>query len=255
MRKVGARSLAELRETPADAILAAAPGLGAMPIVDGHFLPKSPAEIFAAGEQSDVPLMAGWNKDEGFNFNVLNDGSGRSFNQVVEDAFGDRAREALAFYPADTKQKEAASARQLGGDLTIAHAAWMWLEAQKATGSADIFRFRFDRAPLTPDGWFGSRSSAEAGAFHAGELLYVFDNLDAFPWLTTDDDRVIARLASTYWVNFVKTGNPNGTGLPPWPSYREPDASLLAIDPNPRPQKDADRARHEFLASVVRARA
>ena len=57
MRRVGARNLAELR---------AAPGLGYRPIVDGHFLPKSPAQVFAAGEQSDVPLMAGWNKDEGF---------------------------------------------------------------------------------------------------------------------------------------------------------------------------------------------
>ena len=71
MRKVGARSLAELRAAPAEAILAAAPGLGFRPIVDGWFLPRSPAEIFAAGEQSDVPLMAGWNKDEGFNFTLL----------------------------------------------------------------------------------------------------------------------------------------------------------------------------------------
>ena len=70
MRKVGARSLAELRAAPADAILAAAPGLGFRPIIDGWFLPRSPAEIFAAGEQSDVPLMAGWNKDEGFNFTL-----------------------------------------------------------------------------------------------------------------------------------------------------------------------------------------
>ena len=71
MRKVGARSLAELRAAPADAILAAAPGLGFRPIIDGWFLPRSPAEIFAAGEHSDVPLMAGWNKDEGFNFTLL----------------------------------------------------------------------------------------------------------------------------------------------------------------------------------------
>ena len=55
---------------PAEAILAAAPGLGFRPIIDGWFLPRPPAEIFAAGEQSDVPLMAGWNKDEGFNFTL-----------------------------------------------------------------------------------------------------------------------------------------------------------------------------------------
>ena len=59
MRKAGAKTLAELRALPAEAILAAAPGLGFRPIVDGWFLPRPPAEIFAAGEQSDVPLTAG----------------------------------------------------------------------------------------------------------------------------------------------------------------------------------------------------
>jgi len=71
----------------------------------------------------------------------------------------------------------------------------------------------------------------------------------------TDDDRRIAELASGYWINFVKTGDPNGAGLPVWRGYREPDASLLAIDSNPRPQEDEDRARHEFLASFMRSRA
>ena len=135
--------------------------------------------------------------------------------------------------------------------MVIVHGTWSWLEAQKKTGAADLYRFRFDRAPLTPEGWFGSRSSAEAGAFHAGELLYVFDNLDACPWLVTNDDVRIAEIASSYWLNFIKRGNPNGPGLPQWPSYRKSDASLLSIDATPRPQKDDDRPRHDFLASLV----
>ena len=79
----------------------------------------------------------------------------------------------------------------------------------------------------------------------------MFDNLDAFPWLITDDDFQIAELASSYWLNFVKSGNPNGAGLPRWPSYRESDAMLLSIDATPRPQIDDGRPRHEFLASLV----
>ena len=97
----------------------------------------------------------------------------------------------------------------------MAHPSWAWIEAQKQNGRADIFRFRFDRAPLTPEGWFGQRLSREAGAFHAGEILYVFDNLDAFPWLIDDADRQLAKLASSYWVNFVRNGDPNGPDLPP----------------------------------------
>ena len=87
---------AELRAAPADAILAAAPGLGFRPIVDGWFLPRSPAEIFAAGEQSDVPLMAGWNKDEGFNFTLLQgDDAKRPYAELVRAIFGERTEAAL----------------------------------------------------------------------------------------------------------------------------------------------------------------
>jgi para-nitrobenzyl esterase len=249
--KVGAKTLAELRAAPAEAILAAAPGLGFRPIVDGLFLPRPPAEIFADGEQSDAPLMAGWCKDEGFNFTLLGETEARPYAEIVRELFGDRTRACLALYPAGALDIDKASARALGGDLTIIHPTWAWIEAQRRTGKAEIFRFRFERCPLTPEGWFGKRSSADAGAFHAGEILYVFDNLPAFPWLYTSEDREIARLASGYWVNFVKTGDPNGPGLPEWPSFRDANAPILAIDAPPKVIEEPYRARHEFLANTA----
>ena len=256
MRKAGATSLAKLRSMPAKRILAAAPGLGFRPIVDGHFLPKSPAEIFAEGAQNDVPLLAGWNKDEGFNFTLLQGADAdRSYPELVGAIFGDRTEEALHHYPGGSKKRDKAGARALGGDLTIIHSTWAWLEAQRQTGRSPIFRFRFDRAPLTPEGWFGDRPSKDAGAFHAGEILYVFNNLDAFPWLVTDDDQRLADLASGYWVNFVKTGDPNGPGLPAWPSYRQAGDPVMLLDATPAAVGDPDRARHEFLADVVKWKA
>ena len=122
MRKVGARSLAEMRALPADAILAAAPGLGFRPIIDGWFLPRSPAEIFAAREHSDVPLMAGWNKDEGFNFTLLQgDDAKRPYVDLARAIFGERTDELLQHYPGGSPETDAASARALGGDLVIIH--------------------------------------------------------------------------------------------------------------------------------------
>jgi para-nitrobenzyl esterase len=253
MHNVGATTLAELRAVPGEAILAAAPGLGFRPIVDGWFLPRPPADIFAAGEQSDVPLMAGWNKDEGFNFPLGAEGE-RRFADLVGGLFGERAGEALALYPAGSLEGDDASARALGGDLIIIHPTWAWIEAQKQSGRADIFRFRFDRAPLTPQGWFGERDSKTAGAFHAGEIPYVFDNLGAVPWLIVDHDVTLADLASSYWVNFIKTGDPNGSGLPSWPSHRGAEAPVMALDVSAAAAPEEGRAQHAFLESVVTER-
>ena len=251
-RKVGARSLAELRAAPAEAILAAAPGLGFRPIVDGWFLPRPPVEIFGAGEQSDVPLMAGWNKDEGFNFTLLQGADAkRPYAELVRAIFGGRADEALKLYPDGSPEADATSARALGGDLVIIHPTWAWIEAQKRNGRADIFRFRFDRAPLTPQGWFGERSSRDAGAFHAGELLYVFDNLQAYPWASDDADRALAKLASSYWVNFVMNGDPNGPGLPRWPSYRGGGSPVMALDTPAKAGPEEWRERHMFLRQAT----
>jgi para-nitrobenzyl esterase len=252
-RDLGAGSLQEMRRAPAQAVLDASPGFGFRPIIDGYVLSRTPAEIFAAGEQSDVPLMSGWNKDEGFNFTLSPDETAL-YPDLARAIFKDRTDACLALYPAGSPDIDKASARALGGDLTIIHPNWAWIEAQKRTGKAAIFRFRFERCPLTPEGWFGDRPSADAGAFHAGEILYVFDNLGAFPWLYAAEDREITRLASGYWLNFVKTGDPNGHGLPHWPSHREPGAPILAIDAPPKVTVDEERARHEFLASCIRDR-
>jgi para-nitrobenzyl esterase len=252
MRKAGARSLSQLRAAPAEAILKAAPGLGYRPIVDGWFLPRAPAEIFAAGEQSDVPLMAGWNKDEGFNFTLLQgDNAKRAYPDLARAIFGERTEALLNLYPGGSPETDAASARALGGDLVIIHPTWAWIEAQKKTGRAEIFRFRFDRCPLTPQGWFGERSSRDAGAFHAGEILYVFDNLHAFPWAIDDADRELAKLASSYWINFVKNGDPNGAGLPRWLSYRDAGARVMMLDTPPRAGPEEWRDRHAFLADAT----
>ena len=148
MRKVGAHSLAELRAAPADAILAAAPGLGYRPIIDGWFLPRPPDEIFAAGEQTDVPLMAGWNKDEGFNFTLLQgDDAKRPYAELVRAIFGGRTERALQLYPGGSPEADATSARALGGDLAIIHPTWAWI-GHRSKGAAPTFSASVSTARL-----------------------------------------------------------------------------------------------------------
>jgi para-nitrobenzyl esterase len=170
-------------------------------------------------------------------------GSVLSGNQQASEVFG--------YYGGGNTNLDELAARELGGDLTIIFATWSWLAAQKKTGRAEVYRYRFDRAPLTPAGWFGSTPGREAGAFHSCEIPYVFNNLDALPWVMSDDDRGVARSASRYWCNFIKSGNPNGPGLVEWPSFRRSDNPWLAIEMQPSVSSDGDSARYEFLADVT----
>ena len=93
--------------------------------------------------------------------------------------------------------------------------------------------------------------SSDAGAFHAGELLYVFDNLHAFPWAIDDSDRALAKLASSYWVNFVMNGDSNGRGPPALallPRRRRP---VTILDTPPKAGPEEGRERHVFLGQAT----
>ncbi len=162
-----------------------------------------------------------------------------------------RAEAATAYYPGGAEAD--ASAATLGADIRIVHKTWGWIEAQKATGKAPLYRFQFDRCPLTPQGWFGERDSRTAGAFHAGEINYVFDTLDVFPWLIDDADRAIVATTTGFWVNFVKTLDPNGEGLPRWPSWRGKGAQVMHFDGVSGAKAATDGERQAFLAEIIAA--
>src|SRR5215207_2017853 len=147
---VGAPSVAALRAMPAQAILEATarPETPRFPIArDGYFLPKSPADIFDAGEQAHVPLLAGWNSQESGPGNVLRraDATAENYAKAVREMFGDVADEALKLYPGDTPDAVRQAATDLAGDRFIGFSTWKWITLHARTGKSPVYRYFYTR--------------------------------------------------------------------------------------------------------------
>jgi para-nitrobenzyl esterase len=254
---VGAGSLAQLRAKPADELLQAAAdkkrGFAFRPNIDGHFLPTEVRTIYEQGAQSHIPLLAGWNADEG-KMSVLlgpQKTTAKSFAEQAQARFGDQAPAFLKLYPAATDQEALLSAEALAGDDFIAFSTWKWTDLQTKTGDAPIYQYRFEQIPaVKPGKMIGSVPASQAGARHAGEIEYVFETLqsvDGVPW--TADDFKVSDEMSSYWTNFAKSGTPNGNGLPDWPPYANQDGyQVMHLQGNgSHATKDTLRARYEFL--------
>lgn len=249
-RSAGARTLAELRAVPAQALMDAiskqpeSRELRFVFNVDGYFLRQPVPEVFAARKQSDVPLLAGWNRDEGGLSLPADKPAVESLKKTAEEEFGAGAAEFLRLYPAETEEAASRAGAEFAGDRFIAFSAWEWMEAQARTGRRPVYRYRFDRAP--PADFFG----IARGAFHSAEIIYVFGAFDAqpqVPWVPAD--RELGRLIQSYWTNFARNGDPNGPGLPNWPAYSSGGGwQVMHLDSPSSARADESRARYLFLS-------
>ena len=261
---LGAKSLADLRARSGDELLQAAAKLNGGfyfgPNTDGRFFPASALSIYEKGEQAHVPLLAGWNADEG-KIQVLlspQKPTAASFKEMAEKRFGHNAAEFLKLYPAANDDEALISAETLSGDDFIAYSTWKWMDLHVQTAKAPVYQYHFEQIPTAkPGAMMDNLPATEAGARHACEIEYVFQTLklahDDTPWAAADFK--VSDAMAAYWTNFIKTGNPNRPAspdhsLPEWPEYKSSNGAYTVMHlsgHNIASAPDTVRPRYLFL--------
>ena len=273
MRRMGYKNVKEMRRVPAEVLMKQA-NVRNVPVynIDNHFLTEQPFATYAAGRQMRVPLLVGGNSLEMspaayFGYITM---SGREITmediaKTASGMFGDNTYEMLSLYgitaPDDIYKQPGID---LCGDLFLAYSTWRWGNIHNATSGQPVYRYLYsrERPKMMIEGKVaglagGVKDKTEAeevvenkipeihGAVHSADIEYAMGNLPTnrvYDW--QPEDYMVSDIFMGYYANFVKTGNPNGIGLPQWlPLDNSDSPGFMVIDVKTRMEKDAGAER------------
>ncbi len=212
----GADGIAALRALPADTLVPRAGDPRNGPAMDGALIPANSDPAIPA---VDVPIMTGWNGGEGAGSGPQPDLTAASYPQRIAQIGAN-----TALYPAGNDP--VAALRAAGHDSTVLSAA-AWARARAAHAKSPVYLFDFEHV-------MPGYTAADYGAYHSSELPYIFGTLDTLKGRPlTETDRKVGTVLQAYWLNFIKYGDPNGTGMAPWRAFDPARDEVMALSDAP----------------------
>jgi len=247
-----------------------------IPTIDGYFFKEDPAISFAKGRQAQVPLLSGWNANEVPSFALfrLRRATKANYTKALARLYGAKADEVAALYPAAESKKEIKLVgAEVISDYAINYASWNLADIQATANKAPVYRYLFAHPHPGLSDYQLDRGNIlqilvkkminkiiKGSSFHAAEIEYALGNLNVqpnFDW--ADDDFEVSAQFKSYFVNFIKTGNPNnvsskGLKLVQWPQFISGDeGQYLRVGKVSFAQKDSLRTRYLKLRKIVSA--
>jgi para-nitrobenzyl esterase len=240
LKNLGAANIAAARLIPTDAILKASssgsPSFGA--VLDGDVLRGRNPDFYRLGQFNDTPILIGFNSDDVI-FPIPENPTPASFKRLYDGPARcqPQADAVIAAYPHATDAEAALAFRRLHLDGYYAWNNWNWALLHAQIARSKVFVYFFD--VRTPD--------STGGAPHGAEVPYVFGDL---PASSRAQDRGIATRMQGYWVNFAKTGDPNGPELPAWPAFAEETPNTMVFGDTTVVRSFPDLERIKLIAAV-----
>jgi len=275
---IKASTLADLRAMPADQLLKATAntGFGRFPVcVDGYFFPQSPLEIFEKGQQAHVPLLVGWNSQEMVYQMIMGQDKPTldNYKKAVEKLYGDKSAAAMAVYSASNDEEAEQVATDLASDRFIGFSTWKWSDVQSKTGGKPVYRYLYARARPQMRAEMGNATAGLAGgvirdtaankapkmppargAVHSAEIEYALGNLPTnrvYDW--QPEDYQVSEIMQAFFANFIKTGNPNGLGVPQWPAVdNNKGVQVMHINVQTKAMNDKNGKRYLFMDKTAK---
>jgi len=222
VQSAGVSSIEEMREIDAGDL----PSGRGWPIIDGWVIPDDQFELYEAGKYNDVPILVGYNSDEGRSFSPPE--TPEAYIEGVREQYGPFADDVIEAYPVGANRVPK-TARDVRRDAAFGWPTWSWARLQAETGTSKVFYYYFDQHLDFPE----DSPMAGYGSPHGQDLHYVFGDVDPSDANITGTDLEISDAMGTYWTNFAKYGDPNGEGLSEWPEFTNDSPVVMHFDQTP----------------------